>query len=45
MDLQDAGSTERYLVRDRDGKYPALFDSILADTGITIVRSGVQVLE
>jgi len=43
MDLQDAGSSARYLVRDRDGTYPALFDSILADTGITIVRSGVQV--
>jgi transposase InsO family protein len=43
MDLQDGGSSSRYLVRDRDGKYPALFDSILADAGITIVRSGVQV--
>ena len=42
MDLQDGGSSARYLVRDRDGKYPALFDSILADAGITIVRSGVQ---
>src|SRR5205809_4624706 len=43
MDLQDAGSNARYLIRDRDGKYPALFDEILADTGITVVRSGVQV--
>jgi transposase InsO family protein len=43
MDLQDAGSTARYLIRDRDGKYPALFDTILADTGITIVRSGVHI--
>jgi transposase InsO family protein len=43
MDLQDAGSTARYLIRDRDGKYPALFDAILADTGITVVRSGVRV--
>jgi len=43
MDLQDIGSKARYLVRDRDGKYPALFDAILADSGITVVRSGVQV--
>jgi transposase len=42
MDLQDAGSTARYLIRDRDGKYPILFDAILADSGITVVRSGVQ---
>jgi putative transposase len=32
----------RYLIRDRDGKYPVLFDAILADAGIRIVRSGVQ---
>jgi putative transposase len=44
MDLQDAGSNVRYLIRDRDGKYPALFDTILADAGIKVVRSGVQVL-
>jgi hypothetical protein len=31
MDLQDAGCRARYLIRDRDGKYPALFDAILAD--------------
>jgi transposase InsO family protein len=43
MDLQDAGSAARYLVRGRDGKYPASFDAILADAGITIVRSGVQI--
>jgi transposase InsO family protein len=43
MDLQDVGSKARYLIRDRDGKYPALFDIILADAGIKVVRSGVQV--
>jgi putative transposase len=42
MDLQDAGSNVRYLIRDRDGKYPAMFDTILADARITVVRSGVQ---
>jgi putative transposase len=43
MDLHDAGSTARYLIRDRDGKFPALFDAVLADSGITVVRSGVQI--
>jgi transposase InsO family protein len=42
MDLQDAGSQARWLIRDRDGKYPAEFDTILADAGIAVVRSGVQ---
>ena len=42
MDLEDAGRRVKYLIRDRDGKYSALFDAILADAGVTIVRSGVQ---
>jgi putative transposase len=33
----------RYLVRDRDGTLPALFDAVLAGSGITVVRSGVQI--
>jgi putative transposase len=43
MDLHDAGSTARYIVRDRDGKYPAAFDTVLAGCGITVVRSGIQI--
>jgi transposase InsO family protein len=43
MDLEEAGSAARYLIRDRDGKFPALFDSILADAGIKVVRSGVRI--
>src|SRR5262249_24164400 len=42
MDLQDARCQARFLIRDRDGRYPALFDAILADTGIEVVLSGVQ---
>ena len=30
------------MIRDRDGKYPAVFDQVLADAGITIVLSGVR---
>jgi transposase InsO family protein len=43
MDLHGAGCRIRYVIRDRDGKYPALFDAVLADTGITTVLTGVQV--
>ena len=42
MDLEDAGCRARYLIRDRDGKFLALFDTILADAGIETVLSGVQ---
>jgi putative transposase len=42
MDLQDAASRVRYLIRDRDGKYPPLFDTILHDTGITVILIGVR---
>jgi putative transposase len=42
MDLADAGCSVTYLIRDRDGKYPPMFDAILADAGITVVLSGVR---
>jgi hypothetical protein len=31
MDLTDTGYRFRYIIRDRDGKYPALFDTVVAD--------------
>ena len=43
MDLDDAGCRVKYVIRDRDGKYPAVFDAVLADAGITIVLSGVRI--
>jgi putative transposase len=42
MDLEDAGCRARFLTRDRDGKFPGLFDAILADAGIDVVLSGVR---
>jgi putative transposase len=42
MDLQDAGCRARWMIGDRDGKYPGLFDAVLADTGIKIVFTGVR---
>jgi transposase InsO family protein len=43
MDLEDADSPTRFLIRDRDGKFLALFDTVLADAGIQIVLSGVRI--
>jgi len=42
MDMEDAGSRARFLVRDRDGKFPGLFDAVLKDAGIEVVLRGVQ---
>ena len=42
MNLEDAGSRARFLIRDRDGKFPALFDAVLKDAGIVVVLSGIQ---
>jgi hypothetical protein len=44
MDLDEEGCCKaKHLIRDRDGKYPAMFDAILADAGIEVVLSGIQV--
>ena len=45
MDLEDAGCRIRLLIRDRDGKFPELFDAVLADVGIAVVLSGVRMPE
>jgi transposase len=42
MDLEDTSCQIKHLIRDRDGKYPTLFDTILADTGIETVLTGVR---
>jgi transposase InsO family protein len=45
MDLEDVGQlgTVRFLIRDRDAKYPASMDQILQSAGIATVLTGVQV--
>jgi len=43
MDLEDAGSTARFLIRDRDSKFTAAFDAVLADAGLEVVTSGIRI--
>jgi putative transposase len=43
MDLQDAGATVRYLIRDRDSRYTPAFDAVFHDEGIAIVKTGIRV--
>ncbi|MFI9811302.1 integrase [Saccharothrix variisporea] len=43
MDLEDRDQHARFLIRDRDGNFPALFDAVLADAGIQVVLSGVRI--
>jgi transposase InsO family protein len=43
MDLLDVGVRARVLIRDRDGKFPDLFDALLADAGIEVVLTGIRV--
>jgi putative transposase len=38
MDLNDAGTTVKYLIRDQDSKFTDAFDAVLADTGIRVPR-------
>jgi transposase InsO family protein len=42
MDLDDTGCRARFMIRDRDGKFPAMFDAVLAAAGIEVVLSGIQ---
>jgi len=43
MDLQDAGSTVRYLIRDRDSKFTRAFDTVFEAEGVEIVTTGIRV--
>ncbi|ADI04583.1 integrase [Streptomyces bingchenggensis BCW-1] len=43
MDLEDLDCRSRFMIRDRDGKFPALFDAVLKDAGIDVVLSGIQI--
>jgi transposase InsO family protein len=36
------GHRARFLIRDREGKFPTLLDEILAEAGIQIVLTGIR---
>ena len=42
MDLEDASSRARFLIRDRDSKFTQAFDAVLTDAGITVATSGIR---
>ncbi|MER7196734.1 integrase [Streptomyces sp. CB01635] len=42
MDLEDARSRARFLIRDRDSKFTQAFDGVLADAGLKVVTSGIR---
>ncbi|WP_203863512.1 integrase core domain-containing protein [Planobispora rosea] len=43
MDLQDAGSTAKFLIRHRDATFTAAFDAVLADAGLHAVTTGIRI--
>ncbi len=43
MDLQDAGATGKYLIRDRDSRNTAAFDAVFHSESIAIVKTGIRV--
>ena len=42
MDLEDAGSRAKFMIRDRDSKFTDAFNAVLNDAGLQVVLSGVR---
>jgi putative transposase len=42
MDLDDAGKSFRFFIRDRDTKFTAMFDSVFRGAGIQVIKTPVR---
>ena len=42
MDLDDAGTTVKYLIHDRDASFSASFDAVFTAAGIEVIRTGIR---
>ncbi|WP_255945055.1 integrase core domain-containing protein [Streptomyces odontomachi] len=42
MDLHEADAKVKFLIRDRDARYPATFDTVLQAEDIEVVQTGVR---
>lgn len=43
MDLHHANASAKYLIRDRDVRYPAAFDAVLQAEGIKVIQTGIRI--
>ncbi|CDR17561.1 integrase core domain-containing protein [Streptomyces iranensis] len=43
MDLEDARSKAKFLIRDRDSKFTAAFDTLMTDAGLKVVTTGIRI--
>ncbi|MFE9009836.1 hypothetical protein ACFYOY_48725 [Streptomyces sp. NPDC007875] len=43
MDLEDASSKAKFLIRDRDSKFAAVFDALMTDAGLKVVSTGIRI--
>ncbi|MGW9030378.1 integrase core domain-containing protein [Streptomyces sp. NPDC055722] len=43
IDLKNAGSKARFLIRDRDAKFTAAFDALLAGDGLKVVTTAIHI--
>ncbi|AEM85913.1 hypothetical protein Strvi_6496 [Streptomyces violaceusniger Tu 4113] len=42
MDLEDTGSRAQFLIRDRESKFTAAFDTLMTDAGLKVVTTGIR---
>ena len=42
MDLEDAGTREKFVLHDRDASFATVFDAVFRAAGVRVIRSAVQ---